>query len=88
MGKKLLSVLWIKKYFDIGYGLTSYIKYALVASGLVIKELNTIFYFAVGYLLMCIVVGWLWIRYNLFEMETEINNQLNPFVKEVREKLK
>lgn len=45
-----------------------------------------------GVALICIIgawfVGWIWYRKKIFEMETEWSNKINPFVKEMREKIK
>lgn len=82
------SWLWIKKYFDTGLGLTAYAKYLIAIFGIytALTDLNPIYLVILGvfYLFLCILLGWLWIKYNFFDKELEINNRLNPFQKEVR----
>ena len=89
---KILKILWIKRYFDTGLGLTNYLKWLIAIFGYysLAKDLDPIFVISLGilYLLSCILIGWLWIKHKLIEQENEISNILNPFQVEIRKKLK
>lgn len=87
---KFKSLLW-KRYFDVGYTILSYIKYIAVLMGgraMLDNDTSLMVWLAVGYALLCFVVGWAWHRFDLIQTEVEIANQFNMFVEEVREKLK
>ena len=83
---KMRFLLW-KRYFDTGYGITSYIKYLIALFG--ISSLNIGATIGLGFLyaLFCFLIGWLWYRYDFVRVDTEISNHYNDFVKQMREKM-
>lgn len=87
---KFNFVLW-KTYFDTGFGLTNYIKYAIALYGIVVsKELfniNKLLWIVVLYAISCFIIGYCWYRYGFKEAEIEVNNKFNLFVKEMRHKV-
>ena len=78
--------LW-KKYIDTGQGITGYAKYALVVLGIAIPNVKYIILVALAYFISSFFIGWWWLNYGMAEAEAEVNNQFNPFAKEVRAKL-
>lgn len=84
---KIPKWLWYKRYFDTGYGLTSYMKIIIAGSGLVLREVKSVIILGILYGIFCYIVGYIWIKYKLSEADNEISNELNPFQREVREKL-
>jgi len=77
-----------KAYFDKGFALTGYVKYALAFVGLYdIIDAKAALIFAALYILACYCIGFCWFRYGFTDTENEIQNRFNPFQKEVREKL-
>lgn len=78
-------------YFDKGLGLTSYFKYVIALFGLYSIGTNIDIKYTmilgVLYIFSCFVLGFVWIERKLIDYENEINNILNPFQREVREKL-
>lgn len=86
-GKKR-KLLYYKMLFDKGFGLLGYLKYALVATGLVINDLQSIILMAFAYGILCFIVGWLWIRFEMAQAENDVNNKFNPFIENTNNKLK
>jgi len=88
---RFYKTLLIKKYFDIGLGLTSYIKYVIAFIGLYSVgkdiDMNYTVILGVAYLFFCFILGYLWVKFELIHTENEINNIFNPFQNQVREKL-
>ena len=76
-----------KRYFDTGFAVTNYLKYPLVLLGVAIPKVNAIVVVAILYAVFCYFLGWWWINKGMFAAETEISNQYNLFVQEVRNKL-
>lgn len=77
-----------KYYFDVGFGVLSYLKYGLVASGLVIKDVNTILWMILIYGIVSYMLGW-WVCNSGFkDAENDVNNQFNPFTRKATKKLK
>lgn len=79
--------LLAKAYFDKGFSLMNYLKYAL-ALILVKVDLKTGFILGACYAILCYVIGRIWYKTNLIDTENEIGNIFNPFQREVRKKLK
>ena len=86
MGLKGYRFLLAKAYFDKGFALLNYFKYAL-ALVLVKIDLTTGFIVGAIYAVVCYIIGRLWYKAHLIDTELEIGNIFNPFQREVREKL-
>jgi len=85
---KIPKWIWWKRWFDTGLGLTNYAKYPLVLFGIaeitLFKSYKFIVIIGILYTIFCFFAGWFWLKHGFFEAEMEISNQLNPFVKEMR----
>lgn len=85
------KILWIKKYFDVGLGLTNYAKYLIAFFGLYSVgegiSMNITLIIGIAYIIGCFILGFVWIKFKLIDAENEIDNVLNPFQREVRDKL-
>ena len=82
--RKYKILLW-KRYFDTGYGLTSYLKYGIALFGLSSLNVSQTLTLGIAYGLLCFVFGWIWYRYQFVEVENEISNRFNLFAREMRE---
>lgn len=76
--------LLYKAYFDRGLGLTNYVKYLIAFFGIASSDVRTTMYIAVAYAMICFILGKLWYKYKLIETEYEVQNNVNPFVREMR----
>ncbi len=76
-----------KRYFDMGYGITSYIKYLIAFFGLASNDVKTTLGIAVIYAIFCYLFGMFLYKIGYAEAEAEVDNQYNLFQKEMREKL-
>jgi hypothetical protein len=88
-GYKIL--LW-KAYFDKGLNLTNYFKYLLVAFGALQfstgTNLKLTFFITFVYIIFCVLLGRWFMTRRYMDTEVEIINMFNPFVSDVRKKLK
>ena len=91
-GLKLYKPLLWKFYFDKGIGLTSYVKYLFALLGFYSLQkdipMEFLLFLGIAYAVFCLILGRLWCYFNLVDTETEITNIFNPFVKQVRHKLR
>lgn len=85
---KYKFLLW-KRYFEMGYSITNYVKYMIVLFGISPAGASAELLLGIGvlYAICCQIVGWAWFRYGFMEADTEITNRYNTFVKEMREKV-
>jgi len=85
------TFMWLKKYFDTGYGLMNYPRALMMVIGVggIARNWNwkLLIIMGIAYGVLCFVSGWLYILFKLQDYENEINNILNPFQREVRKKL-
>lgn len=86
--RRKINFLWHKKYFDTGFSLLNYLKYIIAFFGLASNDVYSTMLLAVFFGVLCYLVGFLWIKFKLADAENEINNLLNPFMKEVRDGLR
>ena len=86
--KAVFKVLLLKRYFEMGYGLTNYVKYLLALFGVASQDVKNTMLLAGVYAVMCLVIGYYWYKWGLFELDTEISNRFNGFVREMRAKIK
>ena len=88
---KLKLLLW-KYYFDKGFALTNNIKYGigLFAMYEVVKleNMKATIMLGIAWAICSFFIGWWWYRRDWNAAELEIQNRINPFVKEMREKFK
>ena len=73
-----------KRYFDIGYGITNYLKFLIALFGaysFVAKiDMRITLFLAIGYMIFCYALGWWWINRDFYVAEQEVSNQFNLFV--------
>ena len=77
-----------KRYFDTGWGVSNYLKYPLVLLGIAIPNTKAIIFISIFYALACYGLGWWWLNSGMTSAETEISNRYNPFVTQMRRKIK
>ena len=73
-----------KAYFNYGMGLTYYVRWIIAFFGLASQDVNTTMWIAGVYAVFSFILGWSWFKFGLVNAEHEVNNQFNPFVKEMR----
>lgn len=90
---KFYKFVLYKNYFDTGYGITSYLKYAIalvVGGGAIMQQitLNQILIIGIVYAVFCFFLGWFWIENGFLDAQNEVGNQHNPLSKQLRAALK
>jgi len=88
MASKCYKILLWKAYLDKGWGLTSYIKYAIALFGVASLNAKATLILGCFYMFFCLILGKLWYYFRIIDVENEIANLFNPFAREVRGKLK
>ena len=86
------KTMLLKAYFDNGYSITSYPKWAFAIFGIgsAIKGYS-LWYRILGagtYGILCFILGYVFLKMGFYEAQQEVSNQFNLFVKEMREKIK
>lgn len=82
--RKFKFLLW-KRYFDTGYSLTGYVKYAIALFGISSLDVSTTLTLGFVYALVCFAIGYLWYKYKFVEADNEISNRFNLFTREMRD---
>ena len=85
------KILLQKRYFDTGYGITSYIKVVVAIFGIgAIATGDKLFpiILILLYGAFCYILGWAYFKYGWYTIDLEITNKFNLFVKEMRKKIK
>ena len=89
-----------RAYFEKGASLINYTKYLFLTYGATTQDIYGTIIMAVGFAGVSLVLGMVWLGliryrdvvkneyYSWQEMEHEINNQTNPFMREVRDSIK
>jgi len=77
-----------KAYFEKGYGLTHYVKYLIAFFGLSSNQIGLTMALGFLYVPVCFVLGWWWFNHGWVFLETEVSNEFNWFVKEMRSHVK
>jgi len=84
-------MLW-KAYFDEGYGFTSYIKYLLglftISDAIVNSRIYTILIIGVLYGICCVGLGRYIFKSKMKDAMYEVQNAVNPFVRDMRKVFK
>lgn len=82
---KYKLALW-KTYFDKGMAITNYAKYMIAFYGLASQAIEITLLFGGIYFISCVILGWIWYSKDMAIAETEVGNNYNLFVKELRHK--
>ena len=84
---KYYNFCLLKAYFDKGMSITSYVKYLIALFG--ISSLNVTATLIIGFVygIACFFIGLLWFKLNIINAEIEVQNRVNPFVKEMRKEV-
>lgn len=75
-----------KAYFDEGYGLTSYFKYAIAVFGVASLDVSTTMIMFFVYGIICYFLGLWSFKSGFKEAQIEVGNIYNLFVKQMRKK--
>lgn len=82
---KIKLCLW-KRYFDTGMGLTNYVKYFILFFGVSSVNVTATLIIAFLYAVASFFLGWYWLNSDFYKADTELSNQYNIFVEQMRKK--
>lgn len=89
---KLSKFFLLKACFDKGMAVMNYFTKGLmvVGVGAVVQDysLNYVVIATFLYAFLMLILGYVWIKYRFSDRESEIGNRINPFQRQLREKLK
>jgi len=80
------TLLW-KAYFDKGLSITNYFKWVIAFFGLASRDVKITLIIAIGYAISCLILGRIWFHFKLVDTEHEIQNIVNPTLREIKEKV-
>lgn len=84
---RFYRIAFLYACFNQGYAVTSPIKWGIGMFGISsLNVVSTMIFYSL-YLLSCFFFGWLCFKIGYVDAQNEVNNQYNPFAKEVRKKL-
>lgn len=84
-------ILLQKRYFDLGYGITSFLKIVIAVFGIgnfMTGNQNTVIFMMIGYAIFCYLFGLAYVKFGWYTVEIEITNRFNLFVAEMRKTYK
>ena len=84
---RFYNLAFVKACFDLGYGETSILKYALAGMGFATRSPKTVFLIAAAYGIFSLIIGFIMYKVGYVDAKNEVQNRFNPFQKEVRDKL-
>ena len=77
-----------KRFFETGWGTAGkYVFYATGVFGVTSQQVELTMFLTLIEGVLCWVLGFLYYRFGFAEADTEITNQFNLFVKEMRDKI-
>lgn len=79
-------VLLVRKWFNHGNGIFDIGKWFIAFFGLASSNLKLTLIFGIAYVFLCLIFGWAYMKW-FMHIDMEIDNKINPFIKEVRRKL-
>ena len=89
---KYYRIALAEAYFQRGFGKLNLVKYALALIGIdvLIKGVSIYWVFLAGfiYCIVCYLLGRLLFKIKYIDAEIEVINNINPFVKEMRNSVK
>jgi len=83
---KFKFLLWMR-YFQTGYGsiFSNIFKYAIALFGLSSQDVKSTMALGFFYVIFCFAFGWWWYYFKFIEIENEISNRFNWFMREMRD---
>ena len=85
--KDKYRIFLYKKYLDMGLGLTNYVKYIIAFFGIASSDVKATLWIAFFYAIFSFFLGLAYFKYKWAEVDAEIANNYNPFVKFVKRKI-
>jgi len=73
-----------KRYFDTGWGLTSYLKYGVALFAIRVPDTKDAILAGLIYFVFCYLLGRWFLNSGYMHTDNEITNKFNPFVHDMR----
>lgn len=79
--------LW-KSYLEKGMGILNYVKYLIAFFALASDNIALTLIISAIFAIVSFFLGWWWFRSEFMKAETEVGNNYNLFVKQMRKSIK
>ena len=80
------KILVNKAYFEKGYGLSHYLFKLIAVIGVTSNDMRNTLISLIGYSVGCYILGAVWYHFRIIEVEYEVRNRYDPFIREMRSK--
>ena len=85
---KFYKIAFLEACFNKGYGTTAILKFLTVLFGIstavVTQNLRITVILGFSYVIFCFILGYILYKIKYVNAQTEVSNQFNPYVKEMR----
>ena len=82
------KILKHRRYFETGVTLTKYCLYLIGLFGVSSNDIKATLLLGVIFGVLSYIIGYIYFKYGFMLADTEISNEYNLFVKEMRNKIK
>ena len=85
---RFYKIAFLEACFNKGYGVTAPVKYLIaifgISTAIITEEMKLVLILGFGYVIFCLILGYILYKLKYVNAQIEVSNQFNPFVKEVR----
>ena len=81
------KLMLLKNYVGKGQGETGFVKWLLGFYGLYSRNIIMTISMGIAYAFLCLLIGWMWFKWDWTIAEAEVGNRYNLFTRQMRKKV-